>query len=316
MKRNMTLRISLIAAAFAVAMPALATQPAPCKKDCTPTTPTPTVPTYNNHNTNQSTNANANTNVNSLAQGQMQGQAQIQGITNSGNSSSTALGGSANSTSTANGGSSTAYGYGGAGGQGGTGGQGGSAYGGNSQSSSTGGSSNVSNAGNSTVTSNTGGNSLTNEGNNAKQNTTVNVAGDHYEAPRIPVATAYAAPLTAANGTCMGSSSAGGQGVGFGLSFGTTWTDSDCDRRYDAQELRAQGLTKAATALLCQKATIREAMKAAGTPCPQDSQRAEAQPAIQSAQVATEAESSVQYTGDDPIIRQRLGLPPLAKMTR
>jgi len=93
---------------------------------------------------------------------------------------------------------------------------------------------------------------------------------------RYPVSTAYAAPLTATNGTCMGSSSAGAQGAALGVSFGTTWTDTSCDIRYDAEALRAAGLPIAARARLCQKAEIAKAMEAAGTPCPKaDDKRAE-----------------------------------------
>jgi hypothetical protein len=103
--------------------------------------------------------------------------------------------------------------------------------------------------------------------------------GDTYIAPaqeRNPVATAYAAPVTASNGTCMGSSSGGGQGAAIGISFATTWTDASCDIRYDAEALRAAGLTRAAQARLCQKADIAKAMEAAGTPCPgADAKRAE-----------------------------------------
>lgn len=94
---------------------------------------------------------------------------------------------------------------------------------------------------------------------------------------RYPVSTAYAAPLTATNGTCMGSSSAGAQGAALGVSFGTTWTDTSCDIRYDAEALRAAGLPIAARARLCQKPEIAKAMEAAGTPCPgTDGKRAEA----------------------------------------
>jgi hypothetical protein len=103
--------------------------------------------------------------------------------------------------------------------------------------------------------------------------------GDTYIAPaqeRNPVATAYAAPVIASNGTCMGSSSGGGQGAAIGISFATTWTDNSCDIRYDAEALRAAGLTRAAQARLCQKADIAKAMEAAGTPCPgADAKRAE-----------------------------------------
>jgi hypothetical protein len=85
---------------------------------------------------------------------------------------------------------------------------------------------------------------------------------------RNPASTAFAAPLVASEDTCMGSSSAGGQGVGFGLSLGTTWHDKDCVRRKDARELYNMGQRKASLALLCQSDSVAAAMRTAGTPCP------------------------------------------------
>jgi hypothetical protein len=108
--------------------------------------------------------------------------------------------------------------------------------------------------------------------------------GDTYIAPaqeRNPVATAYAAPLTAANGTCMGSTSAGAQGVSLGVSFGTTWKDDDCNGRYDAAALIQAGQPRAAVSRLCQSASNRKAMEDAGTPCPgANAKRADATPSI------------------------------------
>lgn len=120
-------------------------------------------------------------------------------------------------------------------------------------------------------------NSNENHGNNSNQSVTVN--GDSYDAPRIPVATAYAAPLAASNGTCMGSSSAGFQGMAVGISLGTTWNDESCDMRYDAEALRLAGMPLAAVARLCQKKEIADAMKAAGTPCPGTKQEIATAPA-------------------------------------
>jgi hypothetical protein len=159
----------------------------------------------------------------------------------------------------------------------------------------------VRNSGNSESksTSNSGGNTQSNAGNNSA----VSVTGDNVHVAaqeRNPVAGAWAAPLTAANGTCMGSTSGGAQGVSLGVSFGSTWTDSDCDRRYDANVLHTMGQTKAATALMCQKATVRDAMAAAGTPCPApaaSSKVASAQP---------ETINSAVYSGSDPIVIERL----------
>jgi len=113
---------------------------------------------------------------------------------------------------------------------------------------------------------------------------------------RLPVATATAPALAASTGTCMGSSSAGAQGAALGLSFGTTWTDAECDRRYDSIRLQQLGMTEAAMLLMCNKASVREAMELAGTPCPQ-------------AKVSTAEAQPVEHT--DPIVRRRLGLAPL-----
>jgi hypothetical protein len=84
---------------------------------------------------------------------------------------------------------------------------------------------------------------------------------------KIPVQQAYAAPLAASNGTCMGSSSGGAQGLGFGVSLATTWHDTGCDRRYNAQMLNQLGARDAALALMCQEPQVRAAMAKTATPC-------------------------------------------------
>jgi hypothetical protein len=170
---------------------------------------------------------------------------------------------------------------------------------------------------------NSGGNTLTGGA------VAVSVEGDKGDlvyapaAERAPVATAYAAPLVSSNGTCMGSSSAGGQGAALGLSFGTTWTDTNCDIRYDAEALRAAGMVDAARARLCQKAEIKDAMAAAGTPCVDKSRQAarigdtrmnskgeiEVVTAVTANSTGSVVLQPAQYS--DPIIRARLGLPPL-----
>ena len=99
-------------------------------------------------------------------------------------------------------------------------------------------------------------------------NSSVSVTGDTFQAQaRNPVATAYAAPLTAGFDTCMGSSTAGAQGIGFGISLGSTWTDANCVRLKNARELAAIGYRTASVQLMCQNADISRAMTAAGTPC-------------------------------------------------
>lgn len=112
-----------------------------------------------------------------------------------------------------------------------SGGHGGSVVGsGNSSSVGTGGS--VKNAGNSNNRNdnrNDNNSNATSYGSVATtaQSTSVNVGGDVYQAPRIPVSTAYA-PNIMPTAVCMGSSSMGGQGMSFGFSLGTSWTDSNC----------------------------------------------------------------------------------------
>lgn len=85
-----------------------------------------------------------------------------------------------------------------------------------------------------------------------------------------PASTAYAPALTASMGTCMGSSSVGGQGASFGISFGSTWHDSRCDARLEANQLYGMGYKVAAAYRMCQLEEVAKAMKAAGTPCPDD----------------------------------------------
>lgn len=85
---------------------------------------------------------------------------------------------------------------------------------------------------------------------------------------RVPVATAFAASLTASQETCMGSRSFGLQAVSFGLSVATTWPDRQCRRIRNARALEDMGYRSAAIALLCQDEEVFEAMQRAGTPCP------------------------------------------------
>lgn len=146
-------------------------------------------------------------------------------------------------------------------------------------------------------TSNSGSNTLTTGSNTSA----VSVVGDTvtYQAQdRNPVSSAYAANLSSANGTCMGSTSGGAQGASFGFSIGSTWVDGGCDARYDSMALAAAGLKAAATARLCMKAEIAQAMANAGTPC----KATKAAPAA--APVA--AMSANGYAGNDPIVKARM----------
>lgn len=167
------------------------------------------------------------------------------------------------------------------GGQGGKGGAGGSGYGGSATLVS-----------GPTTSLSEGGEALAVSGGNhfdgGEQATTVTVDNHTlYEQSRIPVATAYAAPLTASNGTCMGSSSVGGQGVTVGLSFATTWTDEGCQARYDASYLDALGLRDAAIERLCLRDDMAAAIEAAGHTCRVRAQTDSAQPTARNSQTAS-----------------------------
>jgi hypothetical protein len=93
----------------------------------------------------------------------------------------------------------------------------------------------------------------------------------------------------------MGSTSVGGAGVGFGLSFGTTWRDSACVRRLDARELNSLGYRLGAKERMCDDELNREALARAGTPCyvdlPEEAKRPEDRAVV--APVAAPAEEPV-----------------------
>ncbi len=107
--------------------------------------------------------------------------------------------------------------------------------------------------------------SANNDGNNTSIDASDN-SNTVYEAPDIPVSTAYAPALTSSNDTCMGSTSVGGQGMLIGLSFGTTWTDNDCITRKDARFVHNAGHRIVALSLMCGKEAVRAAVARAGTP--------------------------------------------------
>lgn len=99
----------------------------------------------------------------------------------------------------------------------------------------------------------------------------VSVGGD--EAAASGAAPVY---LTTSNDTCMGSSGIGGQGMTFGFSLGTTWTDSNCIMLKNARELKVQGHEKAAKARLCMDEDNAMAFELAGEPCPRALQTSQA----------------------------------------
>ena len=165
-------------------------------------------------------------------------------------------------------------GVGGVGGQGGVGGvgqggQGGVGQGGNSSA----------NGGQASANGGQGGNGQGGNGGNQSQsqqqsnsnsnNSSGNTVTQNYQAQqRDPVASAFAAPLTSSNDTCMGSSSVGGQGVSFGFSAGSTWTDTNCVMLKNAREMHNMGWKEAAFARMCMDDKNALAFKQAGLKCP------------------------------------------------
>ena len=112
---------------------------------------------------------------------------------------------------------------------------------------------------------------------------------------------------TTLSDTCMEPVSVGVSFPGFGATGGTTLVDQACVRRLDAREFRAMGLTDVALALLCQSDANRRAVEATGHLCPGTTAplaRSNVAPSVE----ATVADD-VKYR--DPIVRDRMGLPPL-----
>ncbi len=102
-------------------------------------------------------------------------------------------------------------------------------------------------------------------------------------------------PLISSNDTCMGSASGSANGPGFGISLGKTFVDENCKMLKNSRELWNMGMKAAALALMCKDPDNREALELTGFVCPQTERERQAK--------------SEQYT--DPIVRSRLGLPPL-----
>lgn len=79
----------------------------------------------------------------------------------------------------------------------------------------------------------------TSEQGNAQSINTTNHGSDLGDAVPAVVAPSLTTTLSE---TCMGSTSMGVAGAGFGVSFGSTWKDDACVRRLDSRELRSFGV--------------------------------------------------------------------------
>jgi hypothetical protein len=92
---------------------------------------------------------------------------------------------------------------------------------------------------------------------------------------KIPrgVGAAVAPGLTAGGLTCQGSASAAVGGQGFGIAFGMTRMDRDCNSRENAKTIYLMGFRGAGTETMCDIPQVRAAMARAGTPCAADRAR-------------------------------------------
>lgn len=114
--------------------------------------------------------------------------------------------------------------------------------------------------------------------------------------------------LSTSNDTCMGSSSGSVNGPGFGVSLGSTWSDTNCKLLKNSRELWNMGMKAAAMALMCTDAANREALEITGFECPQS---ARDKKISQQASAAGSPQSNNQDNITDPYIRSRMGLPAL-----
>ena len=108
--------------------------------------------------------------------------------------------------------------------------------------------------------------------------------------------------LTTSNDTCMGSTSGSVNIAGLGIGGGSSWVDTNCKMLKNSRELWNMGMKAAAMALMCNDAANKEALELTGYVCPQTTRAKES---------TSKAETNAQYSGNDPIVRARLGLAPL-----
>lgn len=103
--------------------------------------------------------------------------------------------------------------------------------------------------------SSSGGNTLSNGGNSLTVNaapiptqTTTRIEQNDYTVKNVPSVFSGNVYPTA---PCMGSSTVGGAGVGFGFSVGTSWKDDECGIRETSRSFSGLGLKDDAIKILC-----------------------------------------------------------------
>jgi hypothetical protein len=190
---------------------------------------------------------------------------------------------------------------------------------------STGGATNLS----ANTNANTASNSATNTNNNSDTNTNTNAneskadasasagaavvtgSGDgnggssstNVDGDEAATSSAAAIILSTGDDTCMGSSGIGVQGMEFGFSVGSSWTDENCVMLKNARELKNQGYEKAAKARLCMNEENAMAFELAGEPCPRalpSTQAALAKIKAMNPDYAVAAEAGPQFASTQP----------------
>lgn len=127
----------------------------------------------------------------------------------------------------------------------------------------------------------------------SEQSTSVTVEGDSY---RLPVSSALA-PMIHNTANCAIGVSGGLQAATWGISGGSAYESDTCVTIEQSKRAESMGEVDVAREIMCSLPKYREARKTTGKPCSVDAKRDVKQTA------------SVEYT--DPLIRRRLGLPPL-----
>jgi hypothetical protein len=106
------------------------------------------------------------------------------------------------------------------------------------------------------------------QGQSQTVNSTVTVQGDRNKASAVPPSASAPALTAGGSEICMGSTSVGLSGGvaigGGGLSFGKTYTDTNCNRRRNALYLSQLGYPEAALILLARDPEVAEALRQAG----------------------------------------------------
>jgi hypothetical protein len=143
----------------------------------------------------------------------------------------------------------------------------------------------------------------TDNANNAAQSTNVTLHGDtatYAAQERNPTSTAYA-PSFAPTAVCALGASAGAQGAAFGITFGGSYIDKNCELLEQVRAAQAIGARDVAMEMMLDVPAFAAASKRLAA--------RKQGPVAEQSPAAPVAAAGTQYA--DPIIRKRLGLQPL-----